>query len=94
MTVMLMLEGIALALLGALAHHYIEIDDKKRDIVNHLSLGVIAGIVAFALMGEPSSANAVGYIAAGYLAPSFIKNAVVRWKDKLMNMIAGAGKRE
>lgn len=91
MTVMLMLEGIALAVIGALAHHYIEVDEEKRDIVNHLSLGVIAGVVAFALMGEPSSANAIGYVAAGYFAPSFIKNAVERWKDKIMGMISRLG---
>ena len=94
MTVMLMLEGISLAVIGALAHHYIETDQEKRDIVNHLSLGVIAGIVAFALMGEPSKVNAIGYIWAGYFAPSFIKNAVQRWKDKIMGTIARWGRLE
>ena len=92
MTVVLMLEGIALAVIGALAHHYIETDQEKRDILSHLSLGVIAGVVAFALMGEPTSATAIGYVAAGYFAPSFIKNAVERWKDKLLGMVARWGR--
>lgn len=75
-----MAEGIALAVLGAVGHLYIEVEPAKRRPIEHFSLAAIAGVIMFAATGEPTSATAVGYITAGYFAPSFIKNAVLKWR--------------
>ena len=77
-----MLEGIALSVIGACAHLFVESQKQKRDPVRHIALGVIAGIIGFAYWGEPTNVSAIGYITAGYFAPSFIQNAVMRWRKK------------
>lgn len=63
---LIMLEAIGLTVAGAVAHVVRAKVKDASDIVDDLVLAVVVGIACFALMGEPSSATAIPYMAAGY----------------------------
>lgn len=78
----IMLEAIALTLIGGVS--YILLKHLDQDIgdlqpIRYLALCVIAGIIAFAALGEPSKATAWQFMAAGAGAPAFIKEILVPW---------------
>ena len=63
---LIMLEAIALVCIGVTGH---VIRNKEMDLNTALDcyvLGVIAGIGAFAMFGEPTSETVIMYIAGGY----------------------------
>jgi len=62
----IMLEAIALTIIGAVGHVVRAKIREISDIVDNLLLAVVVGVALFALLGEPSSENAVFYMAGGY----------------------------
>lgn len=79
---LIMLEAISLSVMGGVG--YILLKHLKQDIVDlqpirYLALGVIAGILAFATLGEPSAETAWMFMTAGAGAPAFIKEILVPW---------------
>lgn len=77
-----MLEAIALALIGGSAYimlKHIEQDVGDLQPVRYLALSVVAGIIVFALLGEPTNVTAWQFMAAGFGAPVFVKAILVPW---------------
>ena len=74
-----MLEGIALTVIGAVAHIVRAKIKPVSDIVDNLVLAVVVGIACFALFGEPSSLTAIPYMAAGYSAGEFLDWVFKPW---------------
>jgi len=81
---LILLESIALCIIGAAVHLVAETESKKRDPVAHLVAAVALGIIFFAALGEPTSKTAPAFIFAGYLGPSLFKNLALRWKRKML----------
>ncbi len=78
----IMLEAIALAVIGGSAYimlKHIEQDVGDLQPTRYLSLAVIAGIIVFALFGEPTNVTAWQFMAAGFAAPTFVKEILVPW---------------
>jgi len=63
---LILLEAIALTVLGAVAHIVRAKVKDLSDIADNLILAVIIGIACFAKLGEPSSETAIMYMVAGY----------------------------
>lgn len=82
MTVMLMLEGIALCAVGTAAHIIRNKIRKIDDIVDNLVLSIVVGIACFAMFGEPSSLTAVPYMIAGYSSSEFLDWVFKPWWEK------------
>jgi hypothetical protein len=66
MGALIMLEAIALVVIGAVGHVVRAKVREVSDIVDNLLMAVVVGVALFALLGEPSSENAVLYMAGGY----------------------------
>lgn len=75
----IMLEAIALVIIGAVAHVTRARMTDIADIVDNLILAVILGIACFALFGEPSAVTAIPYMAAGYGSSEFLDWVFKPW---------------
>ena len=79
---LLMLEAIALCLIGGSAYillKHLEQDIKDLQPVRYLALCVVVGITVFAMLGEPSAETAWQFLAGGFGAPAFVKQILVPW---------------
>lgn len=78
----IMLEAIALAVIGGVGYillKHLDQDVKDLQPIRYLALCVIAGILTFAALGEPSNVTAWQFMAAGFTAPAFIKQILIPW---------------
>lgn len=76
---LIMLEAIALAVIGTCGQL---IRDKKLhswDSLDNLALAVIVGIVCFALLGEPTRITAPLMMSAGYAGAEFLEWVFKPW---------------
>ena len=79
---LLMLEAIALVLIGSVAHLTRNKITDTDTIIDNFILAVIAGIAGFAMMGEPSSATAIPYMGIGYGLSEFFDWVFKPWWEK------------
>jgi len=78
----IMLEAIALTMIGGVFYilmKHLEQDIKDLQPIRYLAVAVIAGILVFAKLGEPSDLTAWQFMAAGFGGPAFIKQILVPW---------------
>jgi len=81
---LIMLESIALCIIGAAVHLVIETERKKRDPRAHLVTAVALGIILFAILGEPTAETAPLFIFVGYFGPSFFKNMAGQYQKRIV----------
>lgn len=70
--ILILLEAIALTVIGSVAHVVRAKISKISDIADNLVLAVVVGIACFAKLGEPSDLTVVPYLIAGYAAGEFV----------------------
>jgi len=80
--ILLMLEAIALVVLGTVAHVVHAKVTKAGEIIDDLILAVIVGIACYSIFGEPSSSTVVPYMAAGYAGGEILDWLFKPWWEK------------
>jgi hypothetical protein len=76
--VLLLLEAIAVCIIGAVSHHYIEPEKDRSSLIGHLVLAVVVGIIEYSFLGEVTNATLLAYMMAGYAAPSIVYNLLAQ----------------
>jgi len=80
--ILLMLEAIALVVLGAVGHVVRAKITDPWSIVDNLVIAVIVGIACYSIFGEPTSATVVPYMAAGYAGGEIFDWLFKPWWEK------------
>ena len=72
--------GILVSILGGVLHVLIESEETKRGIAVHLVSSFAAALIGHTIFGDLTTENLVGYLALGYVAPSFVRNVMERYR--------------
>ncbi len=79
---LLLLEAVGLVVLGAVGHVIRAKVRDVSDILDNLLLAVVAGVVLYSMLGEPTTATVVMYMAAGYSGGEALDWLLKPWWNK------------
>lgn len=87
---LIILEAIALVVLGQVAHIVSAKITARGEIIDNLILAIVVGVAIFSLLGEPSATTAIPYLAAGYAGGEILDWLFKPWWNKPEESAASA----
>lgn len=79
---MILLEAIALVVLGTVAHVVRAKVYNVPDILDNILMAVVVGVALFSQLGEPTTVTVIMYLAAGYSGGEVLDWLLKPWWNK------------